>query len=281
MLMMSIPVNMSGCLGLCRLLPGSLDGTCPLVTIMMMVMVVVMLMMVMLAVMIVVMITMKLRLMRCIPTIQGTYTSFSCRPDMKASLNMKMFIFRSFWSLPDVKATDDMNIWSFQNWWTFRIFSVSRKRRKKTLEMLSLKKDFSKYLGVAKPGPQPPHLLIFSLQTPHSWMTFDFSINYRCIYPIHFSLVILMHLSSLIQSVFSLIFTQCSYCLCLWQRHPTETRWDICSSNKCNETTGEILDRLKQDSTWTHGLLRWIPCNGKSKSKVHFHRLAINRTSRL
>ena len=61
MLMMSIPVNMSGCLGLCRLLPGSLDGTCPLVTIMMMVMVVVMLMMVMLAVMIVVMITMKLK----------------------------------------------------------------------------------------------------------------------------------------------------------------------------------------------------------------------------
>ena len=69
MLMMSRPVNMSGCLGLCRLLPGSLDGTCPLVTIMMMVMVVVvivmMLMMVMLAVIVVVMITMKLRLMRC------------------------------------------------------------------------------------------------------------------------------------------------------------------------------------------------------------------------
>ena len=151
--------------------------------------------------------------------------------------------------------------------------NVGRKRLK------NLNKDLSKYLGVAKPGPQPPHLLIFSLQTPHSWMTFDLGINYRCIYPVHFSLVILMHLSSLIQSVFSLIFTQCSYCLCLWQRHPTETRWDICSSNKCNETTGEILDRLKQDSTWTHGLLRWIPCNGKSKSKVHFHRLAINRTS--
>ena len=28
----------------------------------------------------------------CVPTIQGTYTSFSCRPDMKASLNMKRFL---------------------------------------------------------------------------------------------------------------------------------------------------------------------------------------------
>ena len=45
----------------------------------------------------------------CVPTIQGTYTSFSCRPDMKASLNMRKG-FRSFWLLPDVKATDDMNI---------------------------------------------------------------------------------------------------------------------------------------------------------------------------
>ena len=54
------PVNMLGCLGLCRLLPGSLDGTCPLVTIMMMVMMRTMVVIVMM-VMLVVMITMKLQ----------------------------------------------------------------------------------------------------------------------------------------------------------------------------------------------------------------------------
>ena len=165
MLMMSRPVNMSGCLGLCRLLPGSLDGTCPLVTIMMMVMVVVMLMMVMLAVMIVAMITMKLRLMRCIPTIQGTYTSFSCRPDMKASLNMRKG-FRSFWLLPDVKATDDMNIWSFQNWWTFRIFSVSRKRRKKTLEKWFILTKISPNTSEWRSRDHNPHICSSSLFRP-------------------------------------------------------------------------------------------------------------------